>query len=213
MNNVVIRMQHSLKAALCIMACAMLCLACSESEDEEQQEFAGWQKKNEAFFASLADSLAANPQQWRRVAAYSKDEDIAKDSEHIYIKVMESGNGTESPLFNDSVRVSYRGRLIPSRTYTEGYVFDETVYGNYSNATNGSRKFLVSSLVDGWVTALMLMHRGDYWRIYVPSDLGYGDADNSSSGIPGHSVLVFDLTLLDFSHVGNAMGPWSVRQR
>ena len=52
------------------------------------------------------------------------------------------------------------------------------------------------------------MHRGDYWRIYIPSSLGYGDS-GSGSTIPGHSVLIFDLTLIDFSPVGEAMKPYN----
>ena len=55
-------------------------------------------------------------------------------------------------------------------------------------------------------TALQNMHKGDYWRVYIPSELGYGTSDYST--IPGYSVLVFDLTLLDFSPVGEAMKPW-----
>ena len=54
------------------------------------------------------------------------------------------------------------------------------------------------------------MHRGDYWRIYVPSDLGYGSSATSS--IPAYSVLIFDLTLVDFSPVGETMNPFSSRK-
>ena len=42
----------------------------------------------------------------------------------------------------------------------------------------------------------MRMHRGDYWRIYIPYQLGYGGTARSS--IPAYSTLVFDLRLEDF---------------
>ena len=51
------------------------------------------------------------------------------------------------------------------------------------------------------------MHVGDYWRIYIPSDMGYG-ASGSGTAIPGYSVLVFDLVLVDYSPVGQALDPW-----
>ena len=59
----------------------------------------------------------------------------------------------------------------------------------------------------GFTTALQQMHVGDYWRIYIPSDMGYG-ASGSGTTIPGYSVLVFDLVLVDYSPVGQALDPW-----
>jgi FKBP-type peptidyl-prolyl cis-trans isomerase FklB len=51
------------------------------------------------------------------------------------------------------------------------------------------------------------MHIGDYWRVYVPSDLGYGDS-GSGTAVPGGSVLIFDLILVDYSPLGTVMKPW-----
>ena len=62
-------------------------------------------------------------------------------------------------------------------------------------------------MVDGFSTALQAMHIGDYWRVYIPSDLGYGSA-GSGSNVPGNSLLIFDLILIDYSPVGTAMKPW-----
>ena len=128
---------------------------------------------------------------------------------------MESGTGTEVPLFTDSVRVIYRGRLIPSASYSQGYVFDETVYGTYSSATGATKCFWLAStgLISGFTTVLQHMHRGDYWRVYIPSELGYGETENSTAGIPGYSVLIFDLTLVDFSPVGQTMPIWRARRQ
>jgi FKBP-type peptidyl-prolyl cis-trans isomerase FklB len=43
--------------------------------------------------------------------------------------------------------------------------------------------------------------------------MGYGNRDQTSSGIPPYSVLIFDLTLVDFSPAGQAMPAWSARQK
>ena len=74
--------------------------------------------------------------------------------------------------------------------------------------TGYSTKLKLSSMIDGFATALLNMHVGNYWRIYIPYQLGYGKS-GSDSTIPGYSILVFDLTLLDTSPAGEAMKPWS----
>jgi FKBP-type peptidyl-prolyl cis-trans isomerase FklB len=46
------------------------------------------------------------------------------------------------------------------------------------------------------------MVKGDVWRVYVPSELGYGATDQSA--VPAHSTLVFDINLVDFSKMGSS---------
>ena len=181
-----------------------LLFSCSENTGEEE-EFANWQAQNEAFFASLEDSLRQAPDKWVKLKNFSLDQTTeGKVSDYVYAKKIETSQETESPMYTDSIRVSYQGRLLPSLSYADGYVFDGTVYGKYDIRTNDTAKFKLSGLIAGWVTPLLHMHRGDYWRIYIPSDMGYGDSGNGSS-IPGYSVLVFDMTLIDFSPVGEVM--------
>ena len=190
-----------------------LVVACSEETDVEG-EFANWQQRNEAFFASLDDSLRTWPGVWMKFKSFTLDEaSEGQPTDYVYAKVVEVGEGGDSPMYTDSVRVSYQGRLMPTATYPDGYIFDGTVYGSYSSATNATVRQSVASLIDGYATALLHMHRGDHWRVFIPSDLGYGDSDNDSGTIPGHSVLVFDLTLIDFSPAGQVMPVWSARRR
>lgn len=188
----------------------LLLTGCSESTEEEV-EFDNWQARNEAFFSTLEDSLKNDAANWLRIKCYSLDQEIeGKATDYIYAKVINSGDETESPMFTDSIRVSYLGRLLPSASYPEGYSFDSTVYGTYSSKTNDTAKFLISSLSDGFATAVQHMHRGDYWRIYVPSELGYGKT--GTTGIPAYSVLVFDLTLIDFCSPGTTMPEYTSRE-
>lgn len=195
------------------MGLLLLTLSCSK-EETEAGEWDNWQARNEVYFASLQDSLQRNPAQWQRIKTYSLNADVEGNAtDYVYVKALQDGSGSDSPLFTDSVRIVYRGRLIPSATYPEGYVFDETVSGRFSLATGSTSKMLVSSVVDGFSTALQHMHRGDYWRIYIPSDLGYGASGSSSGAVPGYSTIIFDLQLVDFSPAGQAMAPWSSRKR
>ena len=179
--------------------------SCSE-EASEEEEYANWKNRNEQFLASLAnDSLKQS--NWQRIKLFSLDPTTeGAASDYIYVKKISYGNGTETPIYTDSVRVVYQGRIIPSKSYPKGFVFDGTVFGEYSVKTAYTTRQLVSNTILGYATALQNMHKGDYWRVYIPSELGYGTSGYST--IPGYSVLVFDLTLLDFSPVGETMKPW-----
>ena len=186
-------------------------VSCSESDDIEDDEFVNWQARNEAYFATLEDSLSRDGSAWKKIKIFTKDEEtVTTNADYIYIKVLEQGTGTTSPLYTDSVRVSYRGRLIPTVTYPQGYVFDETYEGNYSRSTTGIVDNVVSNFRDGFATALQHMHKDDRWRIYIPYQLGYGTSDYLT--IPAYSVMIFDLTLIDFVTGSEYLEPWASRR-
>ena len=190
----------------------MVAVSCSE-ESGSEDEYANWQERNEVFFASLADSLSKDPVAWRRIKNFTLDPQTEDSStDYIYVKVINSSEETERPTYTDSVRCGYQGRIIPATSFPKGYVFDGTVYGTYSIQTNATSRMKLSNLILGMQTALQHMHRGDYWRVYIPSTLGYGSQDMTSSGIPPYSTLIFDLTLVDFSHPGAAMPAWRSRE-
>ena len=186
----------------------LLLLSCSE-ETAEDNEFENWTARNEAFLTDVAnDSLQKSG--WMRIQKYSLG-DIKSDNpcDYVYVKVVEQGKGEGCPAFTDSVRVAYQGRLIPSANYPQGMFFDKgtSTGGVFSLATASTTRMKVSGVVDGFATALQQMHIGDYWRVYIPSDLGYGESGNGSA-VPGGSILIFDLILVDYSPSGTVMKPW-----
>ncbi len=180
--------------------------SCSE-ENTGEEEYANWQARNELFLASIATDSMQNGG-WERYKKYSLDQTTeGKASEYVYVKKIDhSGESTVMPNFTDSVRVIYQGRLLPSKSYSQGYVFDGTVNGEYSVKRAYTSRQLVSNMIDGYSTALQHMTVGDHWRIYIPSELGYGVS--GSTKIPGYSVLIFEVTLLDVSPAGQVMKPW-----
>ena len=181
--------------------------SCSE-ENAEEGEFDNWYARNTQFLASVATDSMQSGADWVRFKKYSLNQTAEGTvSDYVYVKKLgHDGESTVVPNFTDSVRVIYQGRLIPSKSYSKGYVFDGTVYGDYSVKTAYTSKQLVSGMIDGYTTALMHMTLGDHWRIYIPSELGYGASGKST--IPGYSVLVFEVTLLDVSPAGQIMKPW-----
>ena len=75
---------------------------------------------------------------WRTFLSYSLDDSIANTSkDSLYVQIIKRGTGSDSPLGSDSCRVFYRGRLIPSTSYSEGYVFSHsgqsTLYNDIFN--------------------------------------------------------------------------------
>ena len=189
-----------------------LFVSCSDEVDEETDEYANWQTRNEAYIADIAAK-------YPRLKSFTKDQNAeGAVSDYIYYEVLEhnealeQGDVTECPFYSDTVRISYRGRLMPTTSYPDGYVFDQTFKDEFSWQTTGVNTYPAAGFVDGFTTALQHMHRGDRWRIYIPYQLGYKKAGKSSAGVPGYSTLVFDIALIDFSHPGYSMPRWSSRE-
>lgn len=195
--------------ALILFPFAGMVSSCSEDSGEEE-EFDNWQEKNEAFISQLA----SNPN-YKKILTYTKNATVSNvsNSDFIYVEVLESGRGTETALFTDSVLYTYRGRLIPSKSYEKGYVFEETFLGDFDWSTasmqkacvswnpdptsNGTREFLFTP---GFCTALQNMKKGDHWMVYIPYQLAYGE--EGSSPIPGYSTVIFEIAVADIWHPG-----------
>lgn len=176
--------------------------ACSET-DTSQEEFADWQQKNETYFKNLYQSAKGNTAKYKILRNWSFTADKAtKPEDHIVVEVMKSGTGSGCPLYTDSVAVHYEGRLIPSETYSGGYTFNKTWVEDYNLQTMKPAILSPSKSVDGFTTALMNMHIGDRWKVYIPYQLGYGTSTPSKSIIPAYSTLIFDITLVAYGRAG-----------
>lgn len=189
---------------LALLAPVGLLSSCSESDNEEE-EFPNWKKTNEQYFNNLyamAKSGAdMGDKSWKVIRQWSLEESTAKDPyDYIVVNVLENGTGSGCPLYTDSVKVHYEGRLLPSTSYPDGYVFDKSFTGEFNPATALPAKFAVSGMIDGFTTALQYMHIGDHWKVYIPYQLGYGSS--ASGSIPAYSTLVFDVTLVSYYRAG-----------
>lgn len=179
-------------------------VSCSESDDETN-EYADWQNRNETYFNSLyataSKQAESSDSEWKIFRSWSLTDLSSSDADdHIVVRVLNKGTGSGCPLYTDSVRVNYRGRLIPTNSYPDGYVFDESFKGELDLSTAQPSLMAVSGVVNGFATALQKMHIGDRWLVYIPYNLGYGTTDNSS--IPAYSTLIFDISLVAYYHPG-----------
>lgn len=100
----------------------------------------------------------------------------------LQYEVVKKAEGAQ-PKATDVVTVHYEGKL------TDGSVFDSSI-------ERGSPIDLpVGGVIPGWVEGLQLMHVGEKVKLYIPSELAYGE-QSPTPAIPANSVLVFDLELI-----------------
>ena len=192
------------------MMVGSLCLTSCE-ETAEIDEYANWKERNVEYIDSIANIAEANADgKWLKILSFKLNEtDINgnpaeyDNDDYIYCHIEEYGTGSTHPLFTDTVLVNYRGRLIPTLSYPEGKVFDQSYKGELNPATNVPTKFSVGGVIVGWSTALQHMTKGDIWRVYIPAKLGYGE--KKQTDIPANSALIFDMNLVNFTHVGTPM--------
>lgn len=190
---------------------SLLLTACSETEDAAS-EFENWQERNETYFNNIYNRAKSGSSDLKIFTKWSMNDATATNADdHIVVQVLESGSGSGCPMYTDSVQVHYRGRLMPTDSYADGFVFDQSYTGTFNKATLKPASFAVSSLVDGLTTALMNMHIGDHWRVYIPYNLGYGTTTSSSSGIPAYSTLIFDIALVAYYRPGADIPDWKAK--
>ena len=169
-------------------------------ETTEVGEFDNWQERNAHFVDSISAEARANTYgDWKVFLAEGLDASKEWcDEYYVYCQVIEEGNGMEHPLYTDSVVINYSGRLMPTDTYPDGYLFDSSYRGELNPSFNVPVTLALNETVKGFYTALQQMADGDIWKVYIPYTLGYGTS--GSSAIPGYSTLVFDINLVSFHH-------------
>lgn len=101
----------------------------------------------------------------------------------LQYQVLKKGDGAK-PTASDKVKCHYHGTLI------NGTVFDSSVQRGEPAV------FGVSQVIPGWVEALQMMPVGSKWRLFIPSNLAYGE-HGAGAAIEPNSALVFDVELLD----------------
>lgn len=116
------------------------------------------------------------------LAANKAKEGVVTLESGLQYKVIQAGTG-KTPASTNQVKVHYVGTLI------DGTTFDS------SRERGTPATFGVTQVIKGWTEALQLMKEGSRWELTIPADLAYGPAGRPS--IPGNSVLVFDVELLE----------------
>ena len=117
------------------------------------------------------------------LAENAKKEGVVTLPSGLQYEVITEGNG-KKPSATDRVKCHYEGTLI------DGTLFDSSINRGQPAV------FGVNQVIQGWVEALQLMTEGSKWRLFIPSELGYG-AQQAGEMIPPHSTLIFEVELIE----------------
>ena len=183
-------------------------VSCEADDDDDlyEGEYDNWQQRNDEALAEWAADTSL-----KKIKNHSLHEDApAGNSDYIYVKVLESGDpDSPTPFLTDTVRVAYRTRLLPTMTYPEGRVVDQTYIGDFG--WNTAYVYSGVQWITGFRTALLQMHIGDRWLVHIPYQLAYGSGETESGAGPAYSNLIIDVALFDFWHPGETRPKFKVR--
>jgi FKBP-type peptidyl-prolyl cis-trans isomerase FklB len=127
------------------------------------------------------------------LARNGHEKGVTTTASGLQYKVIAPGDRKAAAIApSDQVTVQYRGKLL------DGSEFDSS----YSRGTPAS--FPVNGVIPGWQEALVLMKPGAKWQLFVPPELAYGA--NPKPGIPGGSLLIFDVELVSVKPSGAPSG-------
>lgn len=124
------------------------------------------------------DFIAKNESE---ITAYIEEHGLLAERSNsgLYYVINEEGNGIR-PTADSNVKVAYKGY------YTNGKVFDQSTAEGVS--------FGLRQVIPGWTEGIPYFKEGGSGILLVPAHLGYGNRDYR--GIPGGSVLIFDVSLI-----------------
>jgi FKBP-type peptidyl-prolyl cis-trans isomerase FklB len=152
-----------------------------------QQFFQTFSNTHMSLFDRLQNSRTEKLQAEKDRGAQFLEQNQSKEGVQLFngmqYIVLQEGSGAK-PAPNATIKAHYAGRLL------DGTEFD--------NSFKRGKPFTapLSALIKGWQQVIPQMPVGSKWRIWIPSDLAYGD-NGAGGSIPGGAVLEFDIELLE----------------
>ncbi len=136
------------------------------AKQEKQEEIGKKNKKaGEAFFAEN-----------------KKKEGVITLPSGLQYKVIRAGSG-KKPKLTDTVRIHYRASLLNGGEFDSSYL------------RGRPDDYQVNGVIPGMTEALQLMEEGAKWRLFIPSNLAYGE--QGKAGVIGPGIaLIFEIELL-----------------
>ena len=112
----------------------------------------------------------------------AKKDGIKTTATGLQYEVLREGTGPK-PGAASTVEVHYEGRLLSGKVFDSSYQRNETI------------SFPLNRVIPGWTEGLQLMATGAKYRLYIPSELGYGSR-GAGADIPPNAALIFDVELI-----------------
>lgn len=114
--------------------------------------------------------------------ANKKKKGVITTKSGLQYKVISIGKGKQ-PTATSSITAHYKGALVDGRVFDSSYLRNEPA------------TFSVNQVIPGWKEVLPLMHEGDKWQVFIPSELAYGER-GSGNAIGPNEALIFEIELI-----------------
>ncbi len=111
-----------------------------------------------------------------------KKEGVVTTKSGLQYVILKQGDGP-IPVKTDKVKTHYRGSTL------DGAEFDSS----YKRGTPAT--FPVTGVIKGWTEALLSMKVGSKYKLFIPSELAYGER-GAGKLIGTNAALVFEIELL-----------------
>jgi len=119
------------------------------------------------------------------LAGVAKDSaSVQKTADGLLYKIVSAGSAVKAANDYDTVKVVYHGTL------KSGKVFDS------SRDRGDTVSFPLNRVIKGWSEGMKLVGKGGTIKLWVPSDLGYGEQGMGQT-IGPNEALVFEVNLVD----------------
>lgn len=99
----------------------------------------------------------------------------------LQYQILTEGSGPK-PNSQSKVSVHYRGTLVDGTEFDSSYKTGQPI------------SFSVTGVIPGWTEGLQLMNTGSKYKLFIPSELAYGE--NGSGPIGPSEVLIFEVELV-----------------
>lgn len=100
----------------------------------------------------------------------------------LQYEIIREGTGPK-PGVNNTVTVHYEGKLMDEQIFDSSYQRGQPI------------DLKLNQVIQGWTEGLQLMNTGAKYKLYVPSDLGYGER-GAGAKIGPNETLIFDIELI-----------------
>lgn len=202
----------------------LLLLASCKNSEENYDSHHDWKERNAQWFAEVYDAAqaeiaAAKAQHgnsweehcnWRIYKTLLKSQDVqGASTDYIVCKINQRGVGDFSPAYTDSVRLYYRAWIMDENypvSKTNMTVFSQSYYGDFDRTTAAPIIMPVLTTVEGFMTAVQYMVKGDEWDVYIPQQLAYKETE--SEAVPAYSTLLYRIRIELVHKSGEGISEW-----
>ncbi|GBU23656.1 hypothetical protein R83H12_00272 [Fibrobacteria bacterium R8-3-H12] len=128
------------------------------------------------------------------------DENLVKQTEFLEknknkVGVVTTGSGLQYIILKEGEGETAKDGNIITAHYTTTFLDGKKIDSSLDRNQPLSIALGEGQLIKGWVEILRLMKKGEKVKVWIPSSLGYGEYGNNA--IPGNSLLIFEIELLD----------------